>query len=137
MTPQDQEFLHDPKAGVIGDCARAVIASLLDLPIATVPNFAQLANNDVLGFYGLVEKFLEEHGYGMQWHRNPIYFLKPGIDTYHYMSGRSPRGKDGWHAVVGLNGKPFFDPHPSRAGLAGAQREWRHSFLSPIKKEST
>jgi hypothetical protein len=132
MLPQDQEVLSDPTKGIMGDCARAVIASLLELPIADVPNFAQLSNNNVLGFYGLVDKFLADHRYEMQWHRNPIYFLKPGIDVYHYISGRSPRIKDGWHAVVGLNGKIFFDPHPSRSGLAGDPKDWRHSFLAPI-----
>lgn len=126
MLPQDQEFLHDPKTGIMGDCARAVIAALLDLPIAVVPNFAQL------GFYYRVDEFLAEHGHEIQWDRNPLYHLTSGVDVYHYISGRSPRSKDGWHAIVGLNGKPFFDPHPSRDGLAGDPREWRHSFLTPV-----
>lgn len=132
MLPQDQEVLHDPTKGIFGDCARAVIASLLEQPISSVPNFAQLADNNALGFYGLIDKFLAKHGYYMQWNRNPIYVLKPGVAIYHYISGRSPRGKDGWHAVVGLNGKLSFDPHPSRAGLAGDPSEWRHSFLVPM-----
>lgn len=40
MTPVDQTILHDPDAGLYGDCQRAVIASLLDLPIDSVPNFS-------------------------------------------------------------------------------------------------
>lgn len=39
MTPVMQEFDHDPPKSY-GDCHRAAIASLLDLPLADVPHFA-------------------------------------------------------------------------------------------------
>jgi hypothetical protein len=48
---------------------------------------------------------------------------------YHVISGPSPRIKGGHHAVVGCNGRVSFDPHPSRAGLAGDPSEWHFSML--------
>jgi hypothetical protein len=46
MKPVDQEFVHRPDIGQHGDCQRAVIASLLELPITEVPHFLQDANGD-------------------------------------------------------------------------------------------
>lgn len=132
MTPQDQEFLAAP--GSPGDCGRAVIASLLDLSISDVPHFLAESNRTALGFYSLIEDFLDAHGFEMQWDRSPIYVLKPGEDIYHWISGPSPRGNL-YHAVVGLNCEIAHDPHPSRSGLADDPKAWRHSFL--IKKEQS
>lgn len=121
-----------------GDCQRAVIASLLDLPIADVPHFAQLAaeaesTDKAYGFWGGVYDFCESHGYDFMPNVNPIYHLVNGQDLYHQISGPSPRTPGVFHAVVGLNGKVFFDPHPSRAGLVGDPSKWRHSILKKIK----
>lgn len=129
MTPQDQEFLHDPANGTQGDCIRAVIASLLDLPIAQVPHFAQDERVEVFGFYTQLDEFLEQHGYDMAWNASPIYHLKKGMAIYHCISGPSPRDETVHHAVVGRNCHVFFDPHPSRLGLGGDPQHWRHSFL--------
>lgn len=131
MRPQKQLVVHDASKGVRGDCARAVIASLLDIDIETIPNFAQEAEGSSYKFYSRIEDFLELHGYEMLWYRSPVYHLKDGVDVYHYISGPSPRGQGLFHAVVGLNGVPFFDPHPSDAGLSGDKTEWHHSFLIP------
>ena len=129
MTPVDQEFLYCPDIGQRGDCARAVIASLLDIPISEVPHFAQIAHDTGIPFYGQINDFLEACGLEMMWHTNPIYHLKDGIDIYHEIAGPSPRGNGIWHAVVGCNGKIVHDPHPDKTGLLGDPSEWRHSFL--------
>lgn len=134
MTPQDQEFAHS--ATTQGDCQRAVIASLLDLPIAEVPHFAQLAaesTDKVYGFWGGVYAFCESHGYEYLPNINLIYHLRSGVEVYHQISGPSPRAPGVFHAVVGCNGEIAFDPHPSRAGLAGGHTQWRHSILKKIK----
>lgn len=128
MTPQDQEFLHDAETGVQGDCARAVIACLLGLPIKDVPHFADQKEIDAYGFYNHIETFLACHGKQMLWNVNPI-FHRDKLESYHYISGPSPRGKGVHHCVVGLGEEVFFDPHPSRAGLAGDSEGWAHSFL--------
>lgn len=39
MTPVTQEFRHDPKNFIWGDCHRAALATILDLPISKVPHF--------------------------------------------------------------------------------------------------
>lgn len=127
MTPKDQEFLAVD--GLPGDCQRAVIASLLDLPISEVPHFLAQSDKSAWGFYCLIEEFLESRGYEMAWNAMPAYHLEPGQDVFHQISGPSPRGNGLFHAVVGLNGEIVHDPHPSRAGLAGDPKEWKHSFL--------
>ena len=129
MTPQDQEFLHAPEQGVQGDCTRAVIASLLDLPIQDVPHFADQTRTDVYEFYSHIETFLEQHGKLMKWNGIPAYHLRKGAPQYHYISGPSPRGGGVHHCVVGLDCQIAFDPHPSRAGLAGDPADWKHGFL--------
>lgn len=131
MSPQDQEYLYSKE--VPGDCARAVIASLLELPISTVPHFLLESDRTALGFYSLIEEFLLSQGYEMAWNATPLYHLKEGVDVYHYISGPSPRGEGLHHAVVGLNGNIIHDPHPSREGLLGNPNDWKYSFLVKIK----
>ena len=41
MKPVTQQYHHDPEAGIQGDCLRASIASILELPIQFVPHFVQ------------------------------------------------------------------------------------------------
>ena len=63
MTPVKQEFVHDPSNGVYGDCQRAVIASLLDLPLSEVPHFLGISKNQAEGYWTLLQTFLRERGY--------------------------------------------------------------------------
>ncbi len=131
MKPVDQEFLHEPNIGQYGDCQRAVIASLLELPIAEVPHFSREAEGGAGDFWDLLQAFCMRHGFA--------YLQVPALaghafyghdgDVYHEISGPSPRGNGAYHAVVGCNGRIVFDPHPSRAGLAGEACDWSHSYL--------
>lgn len=132
MTPVKQEFLHDPSNGVYGDCQRAVIASLLDLPIQEVPHFLGESKNDSIGYWGLLQDFLRSKGYA--WLVVPpksgaAFFGAEYESIYHEISGPSPRGNGVTHAVVGCDGQIVFDPHPSNAGLAGDPSEWEHAYL--------
>jgi hypothetical protein len=130
MTPQDQEVFEPWQHG---DCARAVIASLLDLPIAEVPNFAALATEGN-GFWNMTYDWLEARGLEFLPQVSLVYYWRPGDpDLYHYMMGPSPRGEGIYHAVVGLNGVPYFDPHPSRAMLAGEPSQWQISIVRKAK----
>ncbi len=132
MIPVDQEFMHDPANGVEGDCFRAVLASILERPIAEVPHFAgrtKLASD----FWELVYEWLEEQGYQYWPSRNP----PAGALEYHALSGPSPRTKGGFHATVGYAGQVVHDPHPSRSGIAGAEVEWYFGYLVPIKAAAT
>ena len=131
MKPADQQFVHRPDIGQHGDCQRAVIASLLELPIAEVPHFLQDANGDPDEYWLALQRFCREHGF--------VYLTVPARSggaffgdegqVFHEISGPSPRGNGVSHAVVGCNGEVVFDPHPSRAGLAGDPATWEHAYL--------
>lgn len=131
MTPQDQEFFSCPEKGQYGDCQRAVIATLLDLPISSVPHFLQEANNEAEAFWEGIQTFCAAHGFA--------YLEIPaitglgfwGLDDlpYHVISGPSPRGNGLYHSVVGRGRTVVFDPHPSRAGLLGTADAWSYGFL--------
>jgi len=133
MTPVTQEFLHKPEIGQYGDCQRAVIASLLDLPIEKVPHFLQDANGDSNQYWQNLQKFLL--GRGFVWltvnAREWAFHGVNGEDTkiYHEIAGPSPRCGGVSHAVVGCNGKIVFDPHPTALGLIGDMKDWGFSFL--------
>jgi hypothetical protein len=129
MTPVTQEFLHDPDNGVYGDCQRAVIASLLDLKIDAVPHFIQISNNDPGLFWDELQKFCRSHGYVHITTNAPAMAWGDAGDVFHEISGPSPRGNGVFHAVVGKDGQIVFDPHPSRAGLAGDPSEWKYAYL--------
>lgn len=134
MKPVDQEFLHAPEAGQYGDCQRAVIASLLDLPITEVPHFLQIAKGDPTLYWEGIQRYLGGHGLA--------YLTIPAISgggffgryegVYHEISGPSPRGGGAFHAVIGLDGQVVFDPHPSRAGILGGPKDWEFSYLVRI-----
>lgn len=131
MTPTDQEVLHCPDKGQFGDCQRAVIASLLDLPISTVPHFLQSANGNADDYWRLLQDFCRGYGYAyltVPATSGASFFGDDGA-VYHEISGPSPRGGGVTHAVVGRNGEIVFDPHPSRAGLLGSAQDWNFAYL--------
>jgi len=129
MTPQDQEFINVP--GVqYGDCMRACVASLMGLPIYLVPHFLRDAGGDAPDFWNRVHDFVEERGYDFIPAQDKHSASKSrDMDGYHIIGGPSPRGNDLMHAVVGRYGEIVFDPHPSRAGLAGDPSEWTYDYL--------
>lgn len=132
MKPVTQQFIHKPEANQYGDCQRAVIASLLELPIDEVPHFLQEAQGDASAYWEGIQRFLRPHGYAylvVPYRSGSAFF---GIDDepiYHEISGPSPRGNGVFHAVVGCNGQIAFDPHPDRTGLAGDPSEWEFAYL--------
>jgi len=124
MVPVDQTIFEDGH----GDCLRACVASILELPIAILPNFAER------GYYAGVAEFLATLGLSLL----EISWSGDGYAHEQYLSclpvihcivgGWSPRGNDGsgkrkQHAVVGhVAGWQVIvdhDPHPSRAGIVG------------------
>lgn len=131
MKPVDQEFVHRPEIGQHGDCQRAVIASLLELTIDQVPHFAQEAGGDPELYWNGIQRFLGARGlvYLTAPARAGAVFFGEGVDLFHEISGPSPRGNGVLHCVVGRNGQIVFDPHPSRAGLAGKPEDWECAYL--------
>lgn len=130
MRPVDQEFLHDKAAGVEGDCFRAVLASILERPIAEVPHFADITKGQGASeFWESVYEWLETQGY--EYVSTKV--APEGALEFHSLSGPSPRGNGTYHAVVGLNGEVAHDPHPSRAGITGDPAGWYFGYLIPIR----
>ncbi len=129
MTPQKQEFTSKPEIRQFGDCQRAVIASLLDLPIAEVPHFLQEANGCPSKFWEGLQEFCNKHGYLYLTCKNAGTAFGFDGDIYHEIAGPSPRGNGLVHAVVGKNGQVEFDPHPDGTGLAGSPEQWDFAYL--------
>lgn len=130
MKPVNQEVLCDTKDGQYADHQRAVIASLLHLPISEVPNFNQIAEGDPERIVEEIQKFLKPLGYA--WLIMPAgkQLKLQGSDAtvYHEIIGPVPRS-DKLHAVVGKNGRIVHDPHPSEQGLSGKPSKWQYSYL--------
>ena len=137
MIPVDQEFLHLAVPGQQGDCFRACVASILELPISDVPHFAQLTEgSSSAAFWNMAYDWLESRGYEY------VYRTRAGRDSldktdYQIMTGPSPRGNGTYHAVIGKGGIIVHDPHPSRAGLAGDPKEWYWASLVKADGEKT
>lgn len=123
MKPVEQEILGGDSSmpGVPGDCLRACICSIFELPIRDVPHFA--AEDD---WYGALNRWVEGRGF-----RLSVAFIRfeedePTILTGHPSDGiywiadvLSPRllnekGKPGIHEVVMCGGELAWDPHPQR-----------------------
>ena len=110
MKPVDQEFMHDADAGSVGDCFRACIASVLEVPIAAVPHVALLGSR----WHRAMEGFLAGLSREIEW--------APGVPpdgVWAIATVKSPRGQDVKHSVIWRDGKIVHDPHPSRAGGEG------------------
>ncbi len=98
------------RTGANGNCWPACIASILELPLAEIPEFSREPEQWLVD----VQEWLAGLG---------LYYVQvkpddPAVQAafaqseplYHVMEGLSPRG--GQHAVVGDRGKFLFDPHP-------------------------
>lgn len=123
MTPVCQEFYarykgEEPGPGVEGDCFRAALASLLDLPLSAVPHFLKEAEGDKIYFWQLVQSWLAGRGQAMILTRGMMFshFAYAGMaPVFHLIVGEDEDG-DG-HTLVGLNGKVVWDPNPSMPEL--------------------
>jgi hypothetical protein len=124
MKPVDQTIFGHPN----GDCFRACVASILELPIEDVPNWAAEGR----GVVHAAMDWIHNRGHAclnIQW--EPEYekhqYLSTGMErVYCILGGVSPRSTPEsrlYHAVVGHAAGWSFeidhDPHPSRAGIVG------------------
>jgi hypothetical protein len=128
VIPVDQQFLHDPEKGIKGDCFRASIASILELPIKEVPHFCA----DSEGWHERLQEWLAKQGLCYLEINNvrPNDFKMLDISNcYHTLVGPSPRFPDELHCVVGRNGEMVFDPHVDKRGLVGDPSKWLTGFI--------
>lgn len=149
MTPVDQTLLVE--RDFVGDCFRAVLASLLDLELRDVPGL--VVHGEVKDEAGRVTRRDQEReasewlaSRGLQmcyvhpWEQRP----EDHPQRYVMLEGRSPRGVN--HVVVGDLAKPVevrevagvprkhihiaHDPHPSRSGIEYPAAAWE---IVPIR----
>src|SRR5687768_17502092 len=133
MKPVDQVVLHDPTNNQFGDCFRACVASLLEVPAEHVPHF--LHDGNEAQFNHRVSAFLASRGLfaltipARGWNLAELLGTMGVGDVYHVISGVSPRFPGQKHAVVGINGQFAHDPHPDRSWVEGLPEEWELTFL--------
>lgn len=105
MRPVTQSILHDDPDGRPGNCLQAAVASLLELPLQSVPHFVAQGSD----WLERMAAFCNAHGYQLQ--TQPI----DKHCAYGMAWGPSERGVR--HAVCWAAGRMSHDPHPSRTGL--------------------
>lgn len=112
-----------------GNCMAACVASIMELPIACVPNFAAAER-----WWDEFENWLAERGYGVVvQHGEGGWFMSPGL--FAIASGKSPRGEWAHCVVVDSACCVVHDPNPSGGGLDGVAAEvW---YIVPFVPETT
>ena len=127
MIPVAQTKLTSTDGTARGNCMAACVASLLEVPISSVPAWEDMGSDGSWGDSFM--SFLEQHGY--EYHGLLIpdaqllddwwsYILErsAGIDGCFIIGGKSPRTHvTRGHAVIYKDGKLAHDPHPSGAGI--------------------
>ena len=110
MIPVDQTITDF----ITGDCYRACVASIFEIPIEGIPNFME---DGVEKFYEYLDAWTLKIGL----RAIDITLNDPAVveDCYVIAAGESPRNKDFKHGVVWLNGKVVHDPHPEKTGIVG------------------
>lgn len=109
MKPVDQ-IVEGPH----GDCFRACLASLFELPVTAVPNFYDIDASDE-GWWKAVRDWLRPYGLGIMWlELRSVEHLKL-FEGFLIVSGLSKRGLH--HATIWKDGALVHDPHPQKCGL--------------------
>lgn len=112
MKPIDQTTF-DPETG---NCFSACVASLLEVPLESVPFFMEAGD----GWTEALVAWCEREGLRLDFSTE---FPAPP-DTLCIVGGYSPRNPTKGHAVIMLNGEVVHDPHPDRSGIVGEPWDW-------------
>lgn len=128
MKPVKQLYRHDPPR-VFGDCHRAALASILELPCEAVPHFYELIDGEKpdpatvsqrersylasQGLVGITTCFSE--GIELQAVLDGIAYYNPGV--YWILGGTSRNGTG--HSVVACDGAIVHDPALDESGIVG------------------
>lgn len=114
--------------GVNGDCARAVVASLFELELESVPNFIETPES--FGYKMLLFYRKMGYVYGVYNERPGLPTLLEvakfdgGIDGYFYASVPSKTYEGGFHAVIiDSDLKVVHDPNPNQNALCTRPEE--------------
>lgn len=138
MMPVAQQRIHMPGRGQYGDCHRAVMASLFEIPISDVPYFNEDGPGadrfDARVSAWLAERNLSSVTFPLQ---GSIQSVLEGVakccpSAFWMLSGTSRGGLD--HMVICRGAEVVHDPAPAIKGLAGPCTNgfyWA-TFLVPI-----
>lgn len=107
MKPIKQTKLHDPP-NQHGNCLRACYASVLEIPIDSIPEFEEM---DEKSWWPAELKWANTLGLQLICFDGEYHF-----EGYYFLAGKSPRG-DFNHIVVYENGQMVHDPHPDGTGI--------------------
>ena len=112
MKPIMQKNRHNKETGIIGDCLRACICSILEISDESVPNFVE-----DIDYPTILLQFLKDRNLIMR------HSLEEPMDVEYYMVwGLSPRKIS--HSVVYRKGKLIHDPHPDGGGVIPDRYVW-------------
>lgn len=113
VTPHKQTYFYGGNEDGVtrGNCWQTVIASVLDLPLESVPHFVDIDEQGGENWWSHTARWLGERGYAMYGSLKDI-----DTDEYQLVTGKSPRGNF-YHVVVYQNGNMIHDPHPSNDGI--------------------
>lgn len=138
MTPAHCRVKHDPEAGTYGDCVRACIASLLDVPNPEhVPHFYH-DNCDATEGIRRMREYLRSVGYAIfavaydgSISRDELMSImeQNNPDAHYMLLGQTEPGND--HAVICKGGKQVHDPSwiPSSVKLPHSAGIWMIAAL--------
>jgi len=130
MRPVDQTILAGDSGPHKGDCFRACVASILELPIEAVPHFMEMSGD----WFEHFDDWLRKQGlFAMEVRlQEPPACFVSSHDVWCILSAMGPHGV--MHSVVGryecrpTTSAPRFylehDPHPSREFFGGNDVEW-------------
>lgn len=103
--------------GPRGNCFSACLASLLEIPIESVPFFlSEIGDRTRFDWAARLDGWLGNFGlYALHFSTIPS---SPSVmpAVLHIMTGISPRGRP--HAVIGKGHHIVWDPHPDKSGLS-------------------
>jgi hypothetical protein len=124
VRPVPQTLFGDGSDGrPAGDCFRACVASLLELPIEEVPHVVEDHVRGGTHWAIALNRWLRPRGLGyveMPAQGSSCYGMLDVSGGYYVASGPGPRGYP--HAVIEREGVLAHDPHPSGAGLLKVER---------------
>lgn len=110
MTPVRMEFAHP---GATGDCLRACIASVLDMPRRDVPHFVRSHGGE---WFGALYDWAQARAI------TALYIYEMIVEPFPVVwIGKTARSDD-YHAVVAQSGRMIHDPFPEGGGLIEAER---------------
>lgn len=113
-----QKFLNSD--GKIGDCWRCCIAAILQVPAEVVPHFVQEFGSS---YEAEAQRWLNSQGFYLLQSDRDIWFPRFASSDFRGLpiieSGYTVRSKrpGATHAVVTIDRKMVYDPHPSNDGL--------------------